>query len=152
MCSPICARDKYRYSRLRYSAVPGLTGRVIAPVLLSCRPTAGRVQDQPTILSWPLVLPTQTLREQHPLAHAYDTTSTSHARPKDFSPLTQPRCVERCNSLCPVLALSLAYPAFASVEPPPSPPQQLLTRGRYKIVPSALARFRPGFCNRPSKW
>ena len=36
----------------------------------------------------------------------------------------QPLCVEQCNSLSPVLALSLAYLALASVEQPPSPPRQ----------------------------
>jgi hypothetical protein len=38
----VAGREKYPYSRLRYSAAPGLRGRVIAPAWPCDRPTAAR--------------------------------------------------------------------------------------------------------------
>jgi hypothetical protein len=51
-----------------------------------CLTSAAPAADQPTTLSYPLVLPSPTLREQHPPACTSDTTSTSLAsRVPDWS-------------------------------------------------------------------
>ena len=54
-----------------------LRGRGPVRVLLSDRPTAAPAADPPTSLFSRLVRPSPTLREQRPLAHTSDTTSTS---------------------------------------------------------------------------
>ena len=44
----VAGREKYPYSRLRYSAAPGLRGRVIAPAWPCDRPTVGPTVDRTT--------------------------------------------------------------------------------------------------------
>jgi len=59
-----------------FPAAPGLTGRVIAPALLSYRPTVEWELDQPTTLSWRLLLPFRASQARHPGEHTSDTTNT----------------------------------------------------------------------------
>jgi len=73
----VVGHEKYRYSQLHSPVAPGLTGRVIALAVFSCRPTVGLELDQPTVPSWLLVRLTPTFPAPYPLRHTSYTTNTN---------------------------------------------------------------------------